>query len=488
MNKSFTVNLAIIILINLLIKPFYIFGIDVTVQNTIGPDNYGFYFVLLNFTYLFQIINDFGIQIFNTRLVSRQPGIILNYLGVFLRMKGILALVFLGALFGTGWLLGYAESGYLLLLIALNQILVSVILYLRTNVAAIGLYRTDSFLSALDKLLMILICGYLLWIRSSGPAFDILDFIYAQLFSLALTAVITLFIVLRKAPATQATDKQIRLTVDFVRQAWPFALAIFLMTIYTRIDGVMLEQLLADGSYQAGLYAAGYRLLDAVNMIAFLFTPLLLPMFVKLGSDRDALRSLLRTAFEIMFVLCVCTAFLGVFFRQEIMDLLYTEANDFWGKVFGLLILSFIPIGMMYVFGTLQTSLFSIKRLNILYLGCVMANVVLNFLLIPQFQAAGAAAATLATQALVAIALIIFTVNDLQLRWNFRYLARCAGIVILGGPVIYALKNLSGLTPILSFLAALLILIILVSVLGFLTPAKLAGFLKEALKKRSEQA
>ena len=41
MQKKFFTNLTLLILLNLLVKPFAIFGIDLTIQNRVGAENYG---------------------------------------------------------------------------------------------------------------------------------------------------------------------------------------------------------------------------------------------------------------------------------------------------------------------------------------------------------------------------------------------------------------------------------------------------------------
>ena len=52
MRKTFLSHLFLIVLLNLLVKPLAIFGIDAQVQNEVGAAEYGFYFSLLNFTML----------------------------------------------------------------------------------------------------------------------------------------------------------------------------------------------------------------------------------------------------------------------------------------------------------------------------------------------------------------------------------------------------------------------------------------------------
>ena len=164
MQREFSLNIILLISINLLIKPFFIFGIDRTVQNVVGTESYGVYFKLLSFTYLLQIINDFGIQNFNSREISMHRQMIGKYFPNILILKTILAITFLTAVFVFGTASGYAEYWNLLLFLAFNQILVSLVFYLRSNIAGLGHYRTDSLLSALDKLLMIIFCSVLLWV------------------------------------------------------------------------------------------------------------------------------------------------------------------------------------------------------------------------------------------------------------------------------------------------------------------------------------
>jgi hypothetical protein len=62
MQKKFFTNLTLLILLNLLVKPIAIFGIDVAVQNRVDAENYGMYFSLLNLSLLFNIFMDIGIN------------------------------------------------------------------------------------------------------------------------------------------------------------------------------------------------------------------------------------------------------------------------------------------------------------------------------------------------------------------------------------------------------------------------------------------
>ena len=200
MNREFLINTLFLVVINLIIKPFYIFGIDRAVQNRVGEENYGIYFTLFSFTFLFQIINDFGIQNFNSREISQHRQLLDKYFSGIMSLKIGLALVYLlvatavSAFIPTYWAVLPMVLG-----LALYNILASLRLYLSSNVAALGMYRLNSLLSVLDRVLLIIICAILLWVAPFSAHFSVEWFIYAQTAAYLITAMITLVIVIDKA-------------------------------------------------------------------------------------------------------------------------------------------------------------------------------------------------------------------------------------------------------------------------------------------------
>ncbi len=435
MKREFLINILFLISINLLIKPFYIFGIDRTVQNLVGALQYGVYFVLLNFTYLFQIINDFGIQNFNNRRIAQHGQLLEKYVPNILVLKLLLGLVYLLVTFSLAAGPGYwAEYRHLLILIAINHILIAFNFYMRSNVSGLAMYRTDSLLSALDKLLMILICGWLLWLAPFREAFQIEWFVYAQTVSLLLTIAVGFGVV-----AGRMRWFRFHVSGPFLllilKESWPYALVVFLMTIYTRIDGVMLDWLLPDeGTFQAGIYASAYRLLDAVNMIGFLFAGLLLPMFARMIRKGESVEELLRFSFQLIWAGAISLSVACWFFREQIMLLLYTEATPYWGQVLGWLMFSFVAVSGTYIFGTLLTANGNLRRMNGIFVVAILLNILLNWWLIPQHKASGAAMTTLITQTFALLGQIGLAMHIFKLPLEPGYWGRFvafAGVVAL---------------------------------------------------------
>ena len=399
--SEFLVNILFLIFINLLIKPFYIFGIDRAVQIQVGKEQYGLYFFLFNFAFLFQIINDFGIQNYNNRHLAQYRHLLDKFLPNVLALKLVLGLIFFGALFGAAWLMQFPSQYYhLLLFLALNHFLNSYLLYVRSNISSLGFYRLDSMLSVLDKILLIPLCGFLLWSPLTRGQFRIEWFAYAQTLTVAITLALALAITWRRFRNRKFKVNR-PLLVFLLRESWPYALSFFLMLLYSRVDTLMLERLLpkAAGTAEVGIYAGGFRLLDAFNMLGFLFSTLLIPMFsrqLKAGQD---VKPLFMQSFQMVWAGAWSAVAAIFFFRTEIASWLYApEADAYWGEVLGYLMLNFIPISLLYVMGPLLLAQGAVRDMNKLYAISVVVNITLNLLLIPPLKALGAAYATGLTQ------------------------------------------------------------------------------------------
>ena len=63
-NKNFSINLVFLLGLNLLVKPIYLFGVELGVQNAVGAEDYGLYYAMFNFTFLFNVLLDLGINNF----------------------------------------------------------------------------------------------------------------------------------------------------------------------------------------------------------------------------------------------------------------------------------------------------------------------------------------------------------------------------------------------------------------------------------------
>ncbi|MEZ4993987.1 MAG: polysaccharide biosynthesis C-terminal domain-containing protein [Saprospiraceae bacterium] len=479
MRREFLLNIGFLIVVNLLIKPFYIFGIDRTVQNTVSAQQYGLYFTLFNFTFLFHIINDFGLQNFNNRHLSQHRHLLTKYFPSFLSLKILLGLLYLLVIWIAGHLAGYPDTYFHLLpLVGLNWTLVSLVLFLRSNISGLGWYRTDSLLSVLDRSLLILVCGFLLWAPGWRESFVIDWFVYAQTSTLILTALIAFVIVFRQISSWNFRFRPLYLLL-ILKQSYPYALVIFLMTVYTRIDGVMIERLLPAGVEQAGIYAMAYRLLDAANVFGFLIAGLLLPMFSRMLREKVSVFPLLDMSLRLVWMVCLAMAFAVFFYRQEIMEALYLEGNAYSGDILGYLIISFIAVCGSYLHGSLLTANGSLLRMNIIFALGVVLNVGLNAWLIPQEGALGAALATCITQFVVwlAQAELVRRIFQRPLPWSLIIRFVLFGTLLLAG--IWQLRQYATVYWLYLFLVSFPLAVLLALLLGVIDRRQLLAFFRK---------
>jgi O-antigen/teichoic acid export membrane protein len=403
MKRLFLTNLTLLVFLNLLVKPFWIFGIDLTVQNTVGAYEYGFYFSLLSFSLLLNIIQDLGISNYNNRNIARNHELLPRLLPNILVLKILLALAYFSISFGLAIFIGYQWFQLKLLIILLfNQFLNSLNLYLRSNIAGLQLFRTDSLLSVTDRLLMIIFCSTLLWGNLFSSDFSIEWFVYAQTTAYFLTTLLTLSVVLNNTRLSWL-NLDFSVIKEMLYKSYPYAILGLLMVLYYRTDSVMLERMLTDGKLQAGIYAQGFRILDAASMLGFLFAGILLPMFSRMLKQNEPVMQLFRFSSVLLIVPAITAAIALGFYRMEIMGLLYKDHAEESGDIFGILMICFIFVSISILSGTLLTARGNLRELNRIAVFSVLMNIILNLILIPRHQALGSAVASLATQFFAAL-------------------------------------------------------------------------------------
>ncbi len=422
MRQKFVSSLFLLLLVNFVVKPIWIFGIDLQVQNHLGASSYGLYAALFSLAVIFNMVLDLGLTQFSNRRVSQDPEMLQRHFSGLLSLKLLLGLVYGLLALGVGLTLGYRQGALsLLLILVLHQFLSSAVLFFRAHLAALQHFRADSLMSVLDKGLTIVFCGIFLYEEALRSYFTIHLFAGLQVLSLLLTALLGLVLVGRQG-ATIRLRWQARHWLEQLGQSWPYALLLLLMALYTRVDSVMLEQLIS--SFEAGVYAQAYRLLEAANQPAYLFSVLLLPLFASARPGTRSVRELSQLAFTLIVVGTVAFSVVALRLSPWIMDGLYREHSQLSSPVFGWLIFSTIGFGSTYVFGTLLTAQGRLRLLNYTALGGLSLNILANALLIPSYGAWGAAMATLATQGLTALVQLWLALKSNRFRYPFGYWLR----------------------------------------------------------------
>ncbi len=426
MKRKFITNLAFLLFLNLLVKPLYAFGIDVGVQNAVGEESYGNYFILFSFSVIFQILLDLGIDNFNRRELARQGDVFDVYFRHMVPLKVLLATGYFLLCSITGYALGWRAGEFgLLLLLLLNQILSGFVQYARSNLGGLHHFRPDSILSVLDKVIVIVACGLILLHPVGRMHFRIEWFVYAQTCAYLIVTGVAFAMMFARVKNLRFSFN-IPFYVSILKRSLPYALLVLLMAAYTRSGSVLLGILHRNGSQLAGIYAQSFRLIEILSNYGYLFTIILLPMFSRMINDGERTAQLTQLSSRLLLVPSVIAACACFFYRYEIIDLLYFEHAAISSGVFGILIFSFLGMCVTYIFGTLLTAHGNLGMLNAMAAIALAINVLLNLLLIRKSGVMGAAVASLITQLFASLFQVVLAVRIFHLKPNVTLLAGMA--------------------------------------------------------------
>src|SRR5689334_7390046 len=124
---SFFKGLTWMILLNILVKPLWIFFIDRQVQNAVGNEAYGKYFAVLSLSYVLLFFADAGLtNMLNQKIANHHPVDVASVI----RIKIFLLLLFSLICFFTAWISGFRQWD-MLLYVVLIQALTSFFVFLR---------------------------------------------------------------------------------------------------------------------------------------------------------------------------------------------------------------------------------------------------------------------------------------------------------------------------------------------------------------------
>ncbi|MDB4161193.1 oligosaccharide flippase family protein [Bacteroidia bacterium] len=431
MLKKYLGDIAFMQVLNLLVKPIWILVIDAAVQEALPQAVYGNYFALFNTSLLFFIVLDLGLNSFNITEVAQDNRKIRSLTGSIIGLKILLAILYIVIILCVGAVLGYSAKEFVLLIILGGiQVVTSLNQFFRSIVASLQHFRIDGIFMVLDRVLVILFVGVLLWSNIPQLELTIYNFAYAQLFSLSLVLV-SLLVFLRGHLAYVSISFDLDNIFPILKKSWPFALLVTLMGLYTYIDGVMIKELVGDA--EAGVYALGYRFYFALLMFASVFSGVLLPLFSKNLKNIDIIRSISGFTSRLLLFGGIVASLIAVVYAMEILTFVNPDkANTDSAQVLVILLVGFIGSSLTMVYGALLTAGKELTWLNRFAAFTLVVNLILNSILIPQYKAQGAAIATMVSQLLFGFVCLLVSIKKYNLNITLHSLVTPAvGVIFL---------------------------------------------------------
>ncbi|MGN6402629.1 MAG: oligosaccharide flippase family protein [Flavisolibacter sp.] len=426
-SSPFFKGLSFLLVLNVLVKPVWIFFIDRQIQNQVGHEAYGKYFAVLSLSYILIFLADAGFtNMMNQRLANYESIHVRQYLKYKLLLSGF----YLFACCFVAWITNLQQWEILFYVICI-QLLTSFFLFLRNIITAQQLFTADAWFSIIDKVLLILLCAGFIYYPIAFGDISIVLFLKIQLFCTAFAALAAfLFLVKRRLLTSGSKEK----TLAVVKAVAPFSAIILLMSMHYRMDGFLLERIHINGAYETGVYAMGYRLLDATNMVGYLAASFLVPFIARHQQQKAVIENAIANVRHVLIFFGIGVASFSLMFAPWLEQLLYHSNDEYHAKVIQLCVAALPAYLLVHIYGSVLTAIAKFNSFIFILVASVIINLVLNLIFIPSMGALGCCVAALVSQYFCALCCYAMATKKLQLpfitRSSILYLLTATGLSV----------------------------------------------------------
>jgi polysaccharide transporter, PST family len=186
---------------------------------------------------------------------------------------------------------------------------------------------------------------------------------------------------------------QIDLARKFLQQSWPNILTGLSITIYMRIDQIMLGNTI--GNEAVGNYAVGVRLAEVWYFIPIAIVSSIAPKIFRSKQESQQLYDdRIQKSLNLLVVIMYAIGISMTCFSSQIIALLYGSNYTFASTVLSIYVWSnvFVALGLIRNTWVTSEGLFRFGSVTT-FIGATL-NILLNLVLIPRYAGAGAALAT----------------------------------------------------------------------------------------------
>ncbi len=225
---------------------------------------------------------------------------------------------------------------------------------------------------------------------------------YIMLIEAIITALGLSLIYINKYGSIKLWNFNINRSLFFLKDSWPFIISGIAVVIYTRIDSIMLGQML--GNKSVGIYSVALRISEIwyfipMTVVASTFPSIIESKRISEEAYLNKFKKLFKFLFWTALFLSVCTSFFAKFAISLLYGDKYIESASIlvlqtWSGIFVFL---GVAGGRWFLAENLQNLL--IYRT----ISGAIINIGLNIILIPKYGIHGAAWATLISQAVANI-------------------------------------------------------------------------------------
>jgi len=399
-----------------LLRLFLAFFINIWLARYLGPENFGFLAYGLSFMLILKTLTHLGLDGLTTReIINGNPEKEEKILKTVFFMKFIASLIsvtlFIIIIFNTE---EYFSSQFWLL------ITLSFVLFFSPfetinfwfNAKVLGKFSSLSFsfsiiVSSLVKVVLILLGSSLLWF--GVPI--IIEF-------LVLTLCFLYFynkknIINFKINFTNIDFNYIK---ELFSQSWKIMFGAIFAIIYLKVDQVMLETM--KDSSEVGIYAVAAQLSEVWYFIPTIIVTSIFPKIIEFKkTNKDIYKTKLQQLFNFLFLLALIISIIVNFIAEDLISFLYGNEYILSAQILIIHIWASIFIFMRALFSK-WILIENVLMFSLLTQGFgAFSNILLNYFLIPDYGAYGAAIATLISYGIASYIALIFYSKTREVFW-----------------------------------------------------------------------
>ncbi|MBI2559331.1 flippase [Candidatus Woesearchaeota archaeon] len=384
-------NTGILVFGEILSRVFSFFLI-IFIARYLGNVGLGKYSFIFAFVGIFSIMSDLGTTVYMTREIARNKSVTKEYLGKVFVLKVmasslsvLMPLIFIMFTTQTSEI----KAGVLLACIAIffNYMAFP----FRAVVNAYEVQQYQSIYSFVERL-----TAFALGVFVLSRGYGLMGLLFALVASNIVSWIVLYALVSRKISAL--TPKIDFKFINFLlKESFPFWFTTIFMTIYFKIDTVMLSFM--KGYAATGWYNASYKIIDTLSFLPFVVVTAIFPAMSKFHRDSKLLLKILyEKSFYYMAILALPLGLGATLLADRIIWFVYKQefANSI--VVLQILIWALVFIFVNYLMGYLLNSIEKQKLFTLTTGLCAVLNIALNLFLIPLYSFIGASVATVITE------------------------------------------------------------------------------------------
>ena len=198
-----------------------------------------------------------------------------------------------------------------------------------------------------------------------------------------------------------------KLALKLLKDSWPLILSGVVVSIYMKVDQVIIKKML--GAEEVGYYAAAVRLSESWYFIPVAISNALFPAIVNAKNiSKEIFQNRLQKLYDMLTWIAIGISIPVSFFAKDIINLLYGDKFLSSAPILTIYIWAgaavFLGVASSQYLVTENLTKISLMRTS---LGMI-ANVILNLILIPLYGIIGSAVATLLSYSLATFSIVFF--------------------------------------------------------------------------------